>query len=66
MNDRDPLSLAQLGGVGISVAATLLVAVALGLLAARYLHWNWAVPVSVLLGFATGMYSMYRQLRSHM
>ncbi|MDQ6781788.1 MAG: AtpZ/AtpI family protein [Candidatus Eremiobacteraeota bacterium] len=66
MNDREPLSLAQLGGVGVSVVATLLVAVTLGLLAARYLHWNWAVPASVLLGFAAGIYSIYRQLRSRM
>ncbi|HLW38418.1 MAG TPA: AtpZ/AtpI family protein [Candidatus Eremiobacteraceae bacterium] len=61
-----PLDVGSLAGAGMTVVGTLIVGVALGLLAAKYLQWNWAVPVGVVLGFAAGIYSMYRQLAARM
>jgi F0F1-type ATP synthase assembly protein I len=66
MRQQDPLTLGQLGGAGMSVVATLIVGFGLGWLGARYLHWDWAVPVGILLGFAAGIVSMFRQLASRM
>jgi F0F1-type ATP synthase assembly protein I len=61
-----PLSLAQLAGAGASVIATLVVGLLLGLVAARYLHWEWAVPVGIILGFAAGIASLFRRLSALM
>ncbi len=66
MKQQNPLSLAQLGGAGMTVIGTLIVGLGLGLLAAKFLHWDWAVPIGILLGFAAGIYSMFRQLASRM
>lgn len=66
MKQQNPLSLAQLGGAGMSVIGTLVVGFALGWLASRFLHWDWAVPVGILLGFAAGIVSMFRQLSARM
>jgi hypothetical protein len=62
MKTPSPLSLAQLAGAGTSVIATLVVGLLLGLAAARYLHWDWAVPVGVVVGFVAGIVSMFRRL----
>jgi hypothetical protein len=61
-----PLSLAVLAGAGTSVIVTLVAGLLLGLGAARYLHWEWAVPVGVIVGFAAGIASMFRRLSSLM
>ena len=66
MKQRPPLELAQLAGAGTAVIATLVVGLLLGLGAARYLHWEWAVPVGVILGFAAGIASLFRRLSAYM
>ncbi|HKW44911.1 MAG TPA: AtpZ/AtpI family protein [Candidatus Eremiobacteraceae bacterium] len=66
MKQSSPLSLARLAGAGTTVIATLIVGLLLGLAAARLLHWEWAVPVGVLLGFAAGFVSLFRRLSSIM
>jgi F0F1-type ATP synthase assembly protein I len=66
MKQQDPPTLGQLGSAGMSVVGTLLVGFALGWVASRFLHWDWAVPVGILLGFVAGFYSVYRQLSSRM
>lgn len=66
MKQPSPLSLAQLAGAGASVIATLVVGLLLGLVAARYLHWEWAVPVGIILGFAAGIASLFRRLSALM
>jgi F0F1-type ATP synthase assembly protein I len=66
MKQQNPLSLAQLGGAGMSVFGTLIVGFLLGLLAHKLLHWDWAVPVGILVGFVAGVVSMFRQLATRM
>jgi len=66
VKQRPPLELAQLAGAGTTVIATLVVGLLLGLAAARFLHWEWAVPVGVILGFAAGIASMFRRLSEYM
>jgi hypothetical protein len=61
-----PLSHAELAGAGTSVIVTLVAGLLLGLAAARYLHWEWAVPVGVIVGFAAGIASMFRRLSTLM
>jgi hypothetical protein len=63
---QSPIDLAQLAGAGTGVIASLVVGLLLGLAAARYLHWDWAVPVGVVLGFAAGIISMFRRLSALM
>jgi F0F1-type ATP synthase assembly protein I len=62
MKDPAPLSLARLGGIGFSLIANVIVGGLLGFAAYRYLHWTWALPVGMLLGFVSGFVSMFRQL----
>lgn len=62
MKHPAPLSLAKLGGVGFSLIANVLVGGLLGFAAYRYLHWSWAVPAGILVGFVAGFISMFRQL----
>lgn len=62
MKDPAPLSLSRLGGVGFSLIANVFVGGLLGFLAYRYLHWSWAVPAGILVGFIAGFISMFRQL----
>jgi len=50
----------------MSVIGTLIVGFLLGWLASRTLHWDWAIPVGIVLGFIAGIVSMFRQLRSQM
>jgi F0F1-type ATP synthase assembly protein I len=66
VKQQDPLSLARLGGAGMSVIGTLVVGFALGWLASKALHWDWAIPVGIVLGFVAGIVSMFRQLSARM
>jgi F0F1-type ATP synthase assembly protein I len=66
MKQQNPLTLAQLGSAGMSVIGTLIVGFFLGLLAHKFLHWDWAVPVGIVLGFIAGMLSTFRQLSARM
>lgn len=66
MKQSDPLSLARLAGAGFTVVGTLVVGLVLGMLAAKLLHWGWAIPVGIVLGFIAGMLSMFRQLSQQM
>lgn len=50
----------------MSVIGTLVVGFALGWLASRFLHWDWAIPVGIVLGFVAGIVSMFRQLAARM
>lgn len=63
MSARQPAPV-ELAGVGSSIVGTLVVGFALGYAAFKYLHWEWAVPVGVILGFAAGIISAYRRLAS--
>jgi F0F1-type ATP synthase assembly protein I len=62
MKEPAPLSLARLGGVGFSLIANVFVGGLLGYAAYKYLHWSWAVPAGILVGFIAGFISMFRQL----
>lgn len=66
MKQQSPLTLAQLGSAGMSVFGTLIVGFLLGWLGSRLLHWDWAIPVGIVLGFVAGIVSMFRQLASRM
>jgi len=66
MKQPNPLTLGQLAGAGTTVIGTLVVGLLLGLLAARVWHWEWAVPIGILVGFAAGLVSMFRQLSALM
>jgi F0F1-type ATP synthase assembly protein I len=66
VKQQSPLDLAQLAGAGTGVIASLFVGLLLGLAAAHYLHWDWAVPVGIVLGFAAGIMSMFRRLSALM
>ena len=66
MKQPSPLSLAQLAGAGTSVIVTLVAGLLLGLAAARFLHWEWAVPVGIIVGFAAGIASMFKRLSTLM
>lgn len=50
----------------MSVIGTVVVGFALGWLAFRFLHWDWAIPVCIVLGFIAGILSMFRQLSTRM
>ena len=54
----------QLAGAGSSIIGTLVVGLLLGLAAAKYLHWEWAAPVGLILGFIAGIVSAYRRFSS--
>jgi F0F1-type ATP synthase assembly protein I len=54
----------QLAGAGSSIIGTLIVGLLLGLAAAKYLHWEWAAPVGLILGFVAGIVSAYRRFTS--
>lgn len=66
MKKPSPLSLGHLAGAGMTVVGTVVVGMLLGIAAARLWHWEWAVPVGILAGFAAGFVSMFRQLQSIM
>jgi F0F1-type ATP synthase assembly protein I len=66
VKDPAPLSLAQLAGAGTSVIGSIMVGLVLGYVVARYLHWEWALPVFIVLGFVAGIVSMYRRLSGQM
>ncbi len=66
MKSPAPLSMSRLAGAGMGVMATIVVGLVLGLLAARYLHWQWAVPFGIVLGFIAGLVSLFRQLKAQM
>jgi hypothetical protein len=54
----------QLAGAGSSIVGTLIIGLLLGLAAAKYLHWEWAAPVGLILGFVAGIVSAYRRFTS--
>ena len=62
MKEQTPLSLADLAGAGTAIIGTIVVGLLLGYLAARYLHWTWALPIGIVMGFIAGIVSMYRRL----
>lgn len=62
MKPQTPLSLAELAGAGTGIIVTIVSGLILGYLAARYLHWNWALPVGIVMGFVAGVVSMYQRL----
>lgn len=62
MRKQNPLSLASLSTAGLSIVASVVAGFALGWVAWKYLHWDLAVPIGILLGFGAGMFSMIRQL----
>ena len=66
MMAQRPLAIAELTGAGMSVIATVVVGLLLGLAAARYLHWAWAVPVGIVVGFVAGLVGMFRRLAAMM
>lgn len=66
MKEPTPLSLAQLAGASTTVIAAVVVGMLLGFAATRYLHWDWAIPVGIVLGFVGGIVSMYRRLSGQM
>ncbi len=66
MKQPKPLNVGSLAGVGMTLVGTVVVGLLLGLAAARYLGWPWAVPVGIIFGFIAGMVSMFRQLRAQM
>jgi F0F1-type ATP synthase assembly protein I len=66
VKDQTPLSLGQLAGAGTTVIGTIVVGLFLGIAAARYLHWEWALPAGVVLGFVAGIFSMYRRISNLM
>ncbi len=55
--------MARLASVGFSLLANVAVGFALGVLANKYLHWDWAIPLGIVVGFAAGFAMMFRQLR---
>jgi F0F1-type ATP synthase assembly protein I len=66
MKQQSPPSLAQLGSAGVSVLGTLIVGFLLGWLAWKLLHWDFAIPIGIVLGFVAGIVSMFRQLAARM
>jgi len=66
MKQPAPLKLGQLAGAGMTVIGTLVAGLLLGLLAAKVWHWEWAVPAGIVLGFAAGIVSMFRQISAQM
>jgi len=66
MKQQNPPSLAQLGSAGVSVLGTLIVGFLLGWVAWKLLHWDFAIPIGIVLGFVAGIVSMFRQLASRM
>jgi len=62
VKDQTPLSVSALGAIGFSLIANVIAGGLLGFAAYKYLHWGWAVPVGILVGFVSGFFSMFRQL----
>lgn len=62
MKEQTPLSLGQLAGAGTGIVGSIVVGLVLGYLAARYLHWSWALPVGIVMGFIAGVVSLYQRL----
>ena len=62
MKEQTPLSLGALAGAGTGIIGTIVAGLLLGYLASRYLHWSWALPVGIVMGFVAGVVSMYQRL----
>jgi F0F1-type ATP synthase assembly protein I len=62
LKEQSPLSLGELAGAGTSIIGTIVAGLILGYLCARYLHWSWALPIGIVMGFVAGIVSMYRRL----
>ena len=62
MKEQTPLSLGALAGAGTGMIGTIVTGLLLGYVAARYLHWTWAMPVGIVMGFIAGIVSTYRRL----
>lgn len=63
MKEPTPLSLGKLASIGFSLIANVIAGLFFGYVAYRYLHWSWAVPAGVVVGFVAGFASMFRQLK---
>jgi F0F1-type ATP synthase assembly protein I len=61
--NQPPPSISKVAGVGFSLVGSVVVGVGLGLVAAKLFHWDWAVPIGVLLGFVAGFVAVFRSLR---
>lgn len=66
MKQQEPLAFGKLAGAGMSVVGTIIVGFALGWLGSKFLHWDWAIPVGIILGFVAGIISMFRTLSAQM
>jgi F0F1-type ATP synthase assembly protein I len=66
LKQQPPLKLGSLAAAGMTVVGALVVGLAAGLLIAKYAHWEWAVPVGLLLGFIGGLISMFRQISTQL
>jgi F0F1-type ATP synthase assembly protein I len=64
VRQQTPLSLGRLAGVGFTIIGNVIVGLLLGVALYKFLHWSWAVPAGVLLGFVSGFFSMIRQLKT--
>ena len=62
VKEQTPASLGMLAGAGTLIVGNVVVGFVLGYFAARYLHWTWALPFGIILGFISGFVSMYRRL----
>lgn len=63
MSGKEPLSLAGLGSIGFTLIANVIAGGLLGFAAYKFLNWGWALPVGILVGFVSGFFAMFRQLR---
>lgn len=54
---------ARLASTGFSLVAAVVVGLLLGIGIAKLAHFPLAIPICLILGFAAGFVSMYRQLR---
>jgi hypothetical protein len=59
---RQDLSTTLLAGAGFRLVGTIFAGLLIGLVAFRYTHFGWTVPLGILFGFLGGMAAMYRDL----
>jgi len=61
-----PVTLANLAGAGTIVIGSLVMGLIAGLAAERFLHWDWAVPAGIIIGFGAGITLLFRRLSTYM
>lgn len=66
MKQPSPVTLANLAGAGTIVIGSLVMGLVIGLAAARFLHWDWAVSAGIIVGFAAGIALLFRRLSTYM